>query len=285
MANDDGEELSIPEVATLQIKTPYKFKVNGSSDEVRLAVGEKLTLKTTYEPSDRYQGATMEYDVEDDEIAVSDGNSITGLKEGETTMKLTTQEFGGSTEVKVIVGPAKGGNGPGGYNGRSGGGGGGGSVVVGGMPQSAPATTMVNTTKTISAVVDENQVAWSYDPITNKFKLNMNMGGQKVSAANGFYSINRVDTQNVNGVEVSVPVTDTYYFDANGSMVTGWIKAIDNKWFFFENEKNIHEGQMIALNWKKIQGNWYYFTADGSMLVSAITPDGYLVGADGALVQ
>ena len=81
-------------------------------------------------------------DVEDDEIAVSDGNSITGLKEGETTMKLTTQEFGGSTEVKVIVGPAKGGNGPRGYNGRSGGGGGG-SVVVGGMPQSAPATTMV----------------------------------------------------------------------------------------------------------------------------------------------
>ena len=66
-------------------------------------------------------------------------------------------------------------------------------------------------------------------------------------------------------------------------MITGWIKTADEKWYFFENLKTIDEGKM-ALGWKKIENVWYYFIEDGSMLRNAMTPDGYLVGNDGAWV-
>ena len=54
-------------------------------------------------------------------------------------------------------------------------------------------------------------------------------------------------------------------------------------WYFFENAKTADEGKMI-LGWKQIQNDWYYFQVDGVMLVSAGTPDGYFVGADGKMV-
>ena len=71
----------------------------------------------------------------------------------------------------------------------------------------------------------------------NKWKLNtVNLNGQITQATNGFYIINRAATQNVNGVETLTRVNDTYYFDA-----------------------------------------------DGSMMINATTPDGYIVGIDGKL--
>ena len=57
----------------------------------------------------------------------------------------------------------------------------------------------------------------------------------------------------------------------------------DGKKYYFETAKTTEEGKM-ALNWKMIGGAWYYFTADGSMLVNSLTPDGYTVGADGKMV-
>ena len=78
--------------------------------------------------------------------------------------------------------------------------------------------------------------------------------------------------------------TDTYYFNSNGNMVTGWVQTADSKWFFFENEKNGNEGKM-ALGWKKVSNEYYYSTKDGSMLTNGLTPDGYIVGSDGAYIQ
>ncbi len=75
-------------------------------------------------------------------------------------------------------------------------------------------------------------------------------------------------------------VNSTHCFDSLGNMVTGWVEALDNKWYYFENEKNTREGAMI-IGWKEIQGECYFFTTDGSLLISAITPDGYLVDFDG----
>ena len=89
-------------------------------------------------------------------------------------------------------------------------------------------------------------------------------------------------TQNVNGVATQIPTTATYCFK-DGNMLTGWIKTIDEKWYFLENAKNANEGQMVY-GWKQIDGKWYYFTANGSMLVNAVTPDGRLVGADGVVI-
>ncbi|MBO6134898.1 MAG: InlB B-repeat-containing protein [Lachnospiraceae bacterium] len=172
---------------------------------------------------------------------------------------------------------------PGG-GGRSSGGGGGGGGGHNVSSQIAPTVIFINAVKTIKATVDAKNTAWIYDPVSNKFKMNLNINGQTISASDGFYLIKRVNDQNINGIITKVPVTDTYYFDASGNMVTGWIKTIDNKWYFLEHQKINSEGQM-KFGWCKIQDVWYYFTNDGSMLENAVTPDGYQVGANGAWKQ
>ncbi|MBO6119005.1 MAG: hypothetical protein J6P02_00890 [Lachnospiraceae bacterium] len=67
-------------------------------------------------------------------------------------------------------------------------------------------------------------------------------------------------------------------------MVTGWVKTIDEKWYFFDNYKTINEGSMVT-GWRLISGAWYYFAQDGIMLVDCVTPDGYKVGSDGKWIQ
>ena len=64
----------------------------------------------------------------------------------------------------------------------------------------------------------------------------------------------------------------TYYFDGNGYMVTGW-KEINNKDYFFNAS-----GFMVKDAW---QGA-YYLGSDGAMLTNTFTKDGYYVGANGA---
>lgn len=56
--------------------------------------------------------------------------------------------------------------------------------------------------------------------------------------------------------------------------VSEW-KQINGKWYYFENT-----GYMVANRW---EGN-YYLGSDGAMLINAVTPDGYTVGADGAWI-
>ena len=104
-----------------------------------------------------------------------------------------------------------------------------------------------------------------------------------VPAVNGFYTISSTEVQTINDIPTQVQVQDTYYFNEAGEMVTGWVKTVDNKTYFFENEKNANEGKMVK-GWKKIENDWYYFKDDGSMLVNGITPDGYPVGADGKMM-
>ena len=75
-------------------------------------------------------------------------------------------------------------------------------------------------------------------------------------------------------------VSNTYCFDTSGNMVTGWVNTPDSKWYFFETAKTKEEGKMVT-GWKEVQGSWYFFATNGMMLINAITPDGYIVGADG----
>ena len=131
--------------------------------------------------------------------------------------------------------------------------------------------------------IDASLVAWNFDQVLNKFKLVISVLGQAVPATNGFYTINEVETKIINDVSTPVPVQNTYYIDAEGNMVTGWVKTVDGKIYFFENAKTVDEGKMV-IGWKKIQNDWYYFQADGSLLVNGITPDGYPVGADGKMM-
>ena len=56
----------------------------------------------------------------------------------------------------------------------------------------------------------------------------------------------------------------------------GWVLE-ENHWRFFENNAPV-------LNWKKIQGKWYYFNKDGIMLNDTIF-DGYILTSSGAMVD
>ena len=165
-------------------------------------------------------------------------------------------------------------------------GGGGGSSSVGpiAINQNIVPITKIDQIKTIKSNVDVTQISWVYDPILNKFKMNVGVSEQKVFAVDGFYLINSVKEQEVNGVKTYINETATYYFDKNGNMLTGWINTIDNKWYYLETVKTEREGMMV-FGWYQVQDKWYYFMPDGTMLVNSLTPDGYFVGADGAWIQ
>ena len=66
------------------------------------------------------------------------------------------------------------------------------------------------------------------------------------------------------------------YEEANGAYPTSQWKLINNKWYYFDNI-----GYMLENRWV---GN-YYVGADGAMLVSTSTPDGYYVDATGKWVE
>ena len=67
-----------------------------------------------------------------------------------------------------------------------------------------------------------------------------------------------------------------WYEEANGAYPTNQWKLINNKWYYFDNI-----GYMLENRWV---GN-YYVGADGAMLVSISTPDGYYVDANGKWVE
>ena len=178
-------------------------------------------------------------------------------------------------------------SGGGGGGGRGGGGGGGGGGRGGSinMQDIIAPLTYIDQIKTIKLVLDEKQIAWNYDPVLNMFMMNITVDGISVPATYGFYQVNKVVEQVVDGVQVAIPVSETYYFDKEGKMITGWIHTIDDKWYYMEHTKVSNEGQMFAVGWKQIQNIWYYFMPDGTMLSNSVTPDGYVVGADGAWIQ
>lgn len=153
-----------------------------------------------------------------------------------------------------------------------------------------PSTTVPQVTeiKTVSSSVpvsvDVAQSTWVYDPVSNKFKLNISVNNQTLPAVNGFYTINSIETIIVGVTASQVIVSDTYCFDSAGNMITGWLHTPDNKWYFFENAKNVKEGTM-STGWKEVQGAWYFFATDGSMLSNTMTPDGYMVGTDGKWIR
>ena len=144
----------------------------------------------------------------------------------------------------------------------------------------------VPTSKSEQIVVSGNTASWSYDPVNNSWKLSaLDLGGVPRNAVNGFFILSQVAVVIENNQAVAKTVSDTYYFDQQGNMVTGWVKTNDSKWYFFNNEKTLDEGK-LCIGWKKIDGAWYFFSStDGSMATNTTTSDGYKVGADGKWIQ
>lgn len=78
-----------------------------------------------------------------------------------------------------------------------------------------------------------------------------------------------------------------YLFGQSGHMVTGWYSDGSNRFYL----NPVDDGTLGSMRtgWQMIDGKAYYFNtmSDGSLgrlLVNTTTPDGYKVGADGALL-
>ncbi|MBR0038970.1 MAG: InlB B-repeat-containing protein [Lachnospiraceae bacterium] len=162
--------------------------------------------------------------------------------------------------------------------GSGGGGGGGGGGIIGTIQNqinnnlNIPAVA-IPTVKSIKAVVNSSQCSWNQNRVSGKWGLNiLDMQGQSTVAANGFYVL----------VKTGETITaDMYCFDNNGDMYTGWVTtSLDGNEYYFETLKNSEEGKM-AIGWKKVGEDWYYFNLDGTKLKFAVTPDGYFVDANG----
>ncbi|MDO4488083.1 MAG: hypothetical protein Q4B67_03205 [Eubacteriales bacterium] len=100
---------------------------------------------------------------------------------------------------------------------------------------------------------------------------------------------------------------DWFWFDADGSMATGF-RTINGKTFYFNESSDGTLGAMktglvtiganryyfattrdsnggaMVTGWVDINGKFYYFRNDGRMAVNATTPDGYRVDATGARI-
>ena len=153
-------------------------------------------------------------------------------------------------------------------------------------PDSQPEikTVSIPTVKVDSIQVAQSAVKWIQDPTSGNWKANVSINGTDQPLTGGFIAVSDIKKAVINNVIVGVNVVNTYYIDVSGSMYTGWLNTADSKTYYFETKKNEDEGKM-AIGWKSIQNSWYYFNSDGAMLRTAITPDGYFVGADGKWIS
>lgn len=74
-----------------------------------------------------------------------------------------------------------------------------------------------------------------------------------------------------------------------GHMKTGWHLDADGSWYYLNPVSDGYRGAMVT-GWHLIDGKWYYFNPEahgklGAMYADGVTPDGYLVGKDGARIE
>ncbi len=100
---------------------------------------------------------------------------------------------------------------------------------------------------------------------------------------NGSYAVDSWQYVAYNGV------ARWYRFDANGYICKGWFTDADGHRYYLNPASDGLMGAMLT-GWQQIDGIWYYFNTvsdgtQGALLVSATTPDGYSVDANGQWIQ
>lgn len=78
-----------------------------------------------------------------------------------------------------------------------------------------------------------------------------------------------------------------YFFNDNGHVMTGWINVNGNS--FYLNPVDDGTYASLRTGWQIVDGKAYYLNtrSDGTLgrlLINTTTPDGYQVGADGAML-
>lgn len=79
-----------------------------------------------------------------------------------------------------------------------------------------------------------------------------------------------------------------YRFGLKGFLVTGWFVDQTGNFYYMNPVDDGTYGAM-RVGWQMIDQKMHYFnpnpkTGEGRMLINTMTPDGYLVGGDGALI-
>lgn len=70
------------------------------------------------------------------------------------------------------------------------------------------------------------------------------------------------------------------YIQEDGSKLVNEWRYVNDYWYYFDGE-----GVSKQNIWAEINGKWYYFDNFSRMLHDTTTPDGYIVGSDGAWIQ
>ena len=100
-------KLSDSEAYTMTLEFPYEVSVNDHATTITIKEGETLQLNGSYEGGRRYKGGEVTIASNDPSIATVDESGVLmGISEGETTLALSVDPFGGSGTVTVKVTPA-----------------------------------------------------------------------------------------------------------------------------------------------------------------------------------
>lgn len=70
------------------------------------------------------------------------------------------------------------------------------------------------------------------------------------------------------------------YIQEDGTCLKNQWKQVWDNWYYFGED-----GKSIQNAWAEIDGKWYYFDQWSIMLHDTITPDGYSLGSDGAMIE
>ena len=118
--------------------------------------------------------------------------------------------------------------------------------------------TSINTTFSQSNMIEmKGYEFWTINQENSRPQLTLKRANGYIKAKNTFVSL--VTTGNI--------ISDTYYFDENGDMVTGWIKTSDGNWYFLEsNFSDKYVGRMIKGLNKVIDGVNYFFSWTGALV-------------------
>ena len=117
---------------------------------------------------------------------------------------------------------------------------------------------------------------WYMDEKGNWHLNTVGVNGEIIEEKNGFACITRV-VANEQGIITQFK--DIYYFDIDGKMYTGWITDSLGVTYYFETSGS-EIGKQVH-GWKNIGGVYYYFGQDGNLFKGGVTPDGYIVDAEG----
>lgn len=167
----------------------------------------------------------------------------------------------------------------GGSSGGGGGGGGGGTAMTKTIfavsPQKANAKTIKS--RTIDINLNSQNIDWKQN-IDGAWQLLIDKNNPSLIASNGFYNVMYTDYLTM------MPYCRVYCFDNEGKMCNTWCKDELGNYYLFEWAKTSEEGKMIT-GWKQVNDKWYYFNIDGKLSVNTVTPDGYMVNAEGEWIE